>query len=153
MVKNLSVKYGNIFLANHTKMSEMAHVLVSQNAKFLQNYPYRPNCKEHNIIYNYGGPYVQNTPQNVHNTYLNAPLTVHNTYLNDSATVYLKHHKTFERPPKRHGHADTDKRTRKTDSYGKDRHLRKRQALMEKTGIKHSKARFFKHRAQLALHV
>ena len=33
----------------------------------------------------------------------------------------------------------------KTGSYGKDGHLWKRRALMEKTEIKHLKARFFTH--------
>ena len=47
------------------------------------------------------------------------------------------------------GHAVMEK----TGSYGKDRHLWKRRALMEKTGIKHLKARFFTHRAQPVLHI
>ena len=44
-----------------------------------------------------------------------------------------------------HGHADTDRRTRKTDSY--DGHLWKRRALMEKTGTYGKDGHLWKRRA------
>ena len=50
---------------------------------------------------------------------------------------------TFETPPKHsNGHGQTGT---KDDSYGKDGHLWKRRVFVEKTGIKHLKARFFTH--------
>ena len=57
---------------------------------------------------------------------------------------FIKTSLWFETPPQHsNGHADTDRRTRKTDSYGKDGHLWKTRALMENTGIKHLKRDFY----------
>ena len=50
-----------------------------------------------------------------------------------------------------HGHADTDtdRRTRKTDSYGKDGHSWKRRTVMEKTGTYGKDGHLWKRRALL----